>query len=134
MLLSPLVPRSILIMMGFNKGEAITNDITGPKGAPAFSIPSVIGMVEHAQKGVSEPTTAPRKLPQIPRCESHCLSFSWGIYVSISATTVLMPKKSTVNSVVMIKNIESYSPGCSFQNLPIVWLTLSTLSKKIIPP
>jgi hypothetical protein len=81
----------------------MTNDMTGPNGAPAFSMPSVIGMVEHAQKGVSDPTTAPRKFPQIPRRESHCLSFSCGIYINARAMIVLMPKKSVVSSAVMIR-------------------------------
>jgi hypothetical protein len=93
----------MLIMIGFSKGEAMTNDITGPKGAPAFSIPRVIGIVEQAQKGVKEPTTAPRKLPHIPRRESHCLSFSWGIYINSSATAVLIPRNRSVSSAVIIK-------------------------------
>jgi len=57
----------MLIMIGFSRGEAMINDITDPKGAPALNIPKVIGMVEQAQKGVREPTVAPRKLPHIPR-------------------------------------------------------------------
>ena len=81
----------------------MTKDITGPKGAPAFSNPKVIGMVEQAQNGVRGPTMAARKFPKIPRLDSHDRNLSWGIYMSAKATRVLIPRNSTVNSAVIRK-------------------------------
>ena len=54
----------------------MTNDIMGPKGAPAFSMPNVNGIVEHAQKGVRAPTNDARKFPKTPRFESQLCSRS----------------------------------------------------------
>ena len=88
-------------MMGFKRGEAMTKEITGPKGAPALSKPRVMGMVEQAQKGVRAPTAAAMMLPKIPFRESQALSFSWGMYMRIRATRVLMPRKRRVSSAVI---------------------------------
>ena len=46
------------MMIGLSNGEAIRNDIVLPKGTPALRNPTVIGMVEQAQNGVSAPNPA----------------------------------------------------------------------------
>ena len=81
----------------------MTKDITGPNGAPAFSNPKVIGIVEQAQNGVNDPTIAASIFPKIPRLDSHDRNLSWGIYMSAKETRVLIPRNSTVNSAVMRK-------------------------------
>ncbi len=54
----------------------MTNDITAPKGIPISRKPSVKGIVEHAQNGVSDPTNAPTKLPNTPLPDIYLLIFS----------------------------------------------------------
>jgi hypothetical protein len=53
-------------MIGFNNGDDIKNDITDPKGNLAFKKPTVIGIVEQAQKGVTAPKIAPAIFPKMP--------------------------------------------------------------------
>lgn len=104
----PIRAATIAIMIGFNSGDAMTKDMTGPNGAPALSNPKVIGIVEQAQNGVNEPTIAARKLPKIPRLDNQDRNFSCGIYISAMATNVLIPRNKTVNSVVMRKKIQRF--------------------------
>ena len=81
----------------------MTKDITGPNGAPAFSNHKVIGIVEHAQNGVNDPTIAASTFPKIPRLDSHDRNLSWGMYMSAKETRVLIPRNNTVNSAVIRK-------------------------------
>ena len=37
-----------------------------PKGTPELINPKAMGMVEQAQKGVNDPTRAPKRFPIIP--------------------------------------------------------------------
>ena len=62
----PTIAASIPIMIGFSNGDAIRNDIADPKGTFALRKPTAIGIVEHAQKGVSDPNAAPIIFPIIP--------------------------------------------------------------------
>lgn len=64
-------------MIGFNNGEAIRNDMVAPKGTPAFRKPTVMGMVEQAQKGVRAPNPAAIILPKKPALSIFLLIFSW---------------------------------------------------------
>ncbi len=64
--LIPSNATNILNTMGLRIGEATTKDITDPNGTLALSKPTVIGIVEQAQKGVKPPIKAPRTLPNAP--------------------------------------------------------------------
>ena len=58
-------------------GEATTKDITDPKGTLALNKPTVMGIVEQAQKGVKAPIMAPSILPSAPLCDNQrCLGQS----------------------------------------------------------
>ena len=46
-------------MTGFNRGEAIKNDIDGPNGALDDNKPAKIGIVEQEQNGVKAPNPVP---------------------------------------------------------------------------
>jgi hypothetical protein len=106
----------MLRIIGFRMGEAITKDITGPKGAPAFKKPRVMGMVEQAQKGVRAPIRAPRRFPMIPCLDSQFFSFSWGMYMRRIPTRVLMPRKRSVSSALMNAKYSKV-----FVNVFILW-------------
>ncbi len=73
--LSPINVVSIVRIIGFNNGDAIMKLITDPKGAPALSNPTVIGIVEHAQKGVNAPTIDAKTFPQSLFLITNCLTF-----------------------------------------------------------
>ncbi len=92
----------MLRMTGFRIGEATTKDMTDPKGTRALRSPTVMGIVEQAQKGVTAPIRAPRIFPSTPLWESHRWSFSSEIYSLTTPIRVLMARKSSVSSA-MIK-------------------------------
>ena len=92
---------SIPMMIGLSNGEAIRNDIVLPKGTPALRNPTVIGMVEQAQNGVSAPNQAAITLPKMPRPESHFLIFSCGMYIRMISTAALISMNSAISSNVM---------------------------------
>ena len=81
--------------------KAIKNDIVLPKGTPALRNPTVIGMVEQAQNGVSAPNQAAITLPKMPRPESHFLIFSCGMYIRMISTAALISMNRATSSNVM---------------------------------
>ena len=83
-------------MIGLSSGETSTNVRTGPMETPAFSSPSVSGMVEQAQKGVMLPSSAAMKYPARP--ERYRPNFSRGMYCRIREIAVLIERKSTTSS------------------------------------
>ena len=97
------------MMIGLSNGEAIRNDIVLPKGTPALRNPTVIGMVEQAQNGVSAPNQAAITLPKMPRPESHFLIFSCGMYIRMISTAALISMNSAISSNVMNTKSVSYT-------------------------
>ena len=67
---------NIAIIIGLSNGDAIRNDIVAPKGTPALRKPTVMGRVEHAQKGVSAPNPAAITFPKNPAFSIFLLIFS----------------------------------------------------------
>ncbi len=65
-LLTPTVAASMATIIGFNRGDEIKNDMTEPNGTLAFKKPTVIGIVEQAQNGVTDPNIAAAIFPIIP--------------------------------------------------------------------
>ena len=88
-------------MIGLSNGEAIRKDIVEPNGTPAFRKPTVIGMVEQAQKGVNAPNPAAMTLPIIPEPDSFFRIVSSGIYISIISTAALINRNKAINSIVI---------------------------------
>jgi len=95
--------------MGFNKGEEIRNDMVVPKGTLAFKNPTVIGIVEHAQKGVIAPSPAAMKFPKIPFVDKYLCIFFSGICIVIYSTIAVIEIKSIINSIEIIKKYRRVS-------------------------
>lgn len=89
------------MIIGLSNGEAIRNDMVDPKGTPACKNPTVIGIVEQAQKGVKAPNPAAITLPNIPAPDSLLRIFSSGTYMRIISTNALIHINSAINSKVI---------------------------------
>jgi len=89
------------MIIGLSNGEAIRNDMVDPKGTPAFKNPTVIGIVEQAQKGVKAPNPAAITLPNIPAPDSLLRIFSSGTYMRIISTNALININNAISSKVI---------------------------------
>ena len=63
----PINEVNINIEAKSTRGEDIRNENVTPNGNPAEVKPINIGMLEQLQKGVIVPSSAPNRLPFIPR-------------------------------------------------------------------
>ena len=97
----PTIAPSIPMMIGFSSGEAIRNDIVEPNGTPAWRNPTVIGIVEQAQNGVSAPNPTAMILPTMPRPESLARIFSSEMYIKIISTAALISMNNATSSNVI---------------------------------
>lgn len=97
----PTIAPSIPMMIGLSSGEAIRNDIVEPNGTPALRNPTVIGIVEQAQNGVSAPNPAAMMLPTMPRPERRARIFDSGMYIRMISTAALISRTSAMSSQVM---------------------------------
>jgi hypothetical protein len=98
----PTIAASIPIMIGLSNGDAIRNDIADPNGTFALRKPTVIGIVEHAQKGVSAPNAAPIIFPIIPLPDSFFCILSSDIWRRIYSIIALIKIKRTTSSTVIV--------------------------------
>ncbi|GAA6470423.1 hypothetical protein K230099C4_12830 [Parabacteroides merdae] len=88
-------------MIGLSNGDAIKKDMVEPNGTPAFRNPTVIGIVEQAQKGVRAPNPAAITFPNTPAPDNLLRIFSSGTYMRIISTNALINMKSAINSMVI---------------------------------
>ena len=98
--LNPTKAPNIPIIIGLSNGEAIRKDIVEPKGTPAFKNPTVIGIVEQAQKGVNAPNPAAIILPIMPEPDNFFRIFSSGMYISIISTAAPISINNAISSIV----------------------------------
>jgi len=88
------------MIIGFNTGEAIRNEIVPPNGAPLLNKPTRIGIVEHEQKGVIAPKAAPIMFCiRLWGFDSTLLIVSAEIYRWSNATIKLIIIKRRISSV-----------------------------------
>lgn len=109
-------------MIGFNSGEASRKLAATQKRTHELKSPESMGTVEHEQKGVIAPMSAPITFPA-PKGSERLLLALWpeSTYCCSSPTPRATIKKSTTSSTAMTENVRAV-----FNNVP--------LSIKILPP
>ena len=105
-MIGPKMTNNIDKIIGFSNGEANINDIELENATPDFKKPSVIGMVEQEQNGVSAPNAAPNMLPAtLPVFPSTRCIVRGETYTCNTPTNKLTTtKRSTSSAVMMRKN------------------------------
>ena len=87
------------MMAGFRMGEVMRNDIAPENGAPLLNRPTSTGMVEHEQKGVTLPSSAPSMaFSTLCGRVSRRLMRSFDTHICRSATRKLMAMKRANSS------------------------------------
>jgi hypothetical protein len=99
----PTNTASIPIIIGLRRGEEIKNDIVAPKGTLALNNPTVIGIVEQAQKGVNAPNPAAIIFPHNPFPDKYLCILSSDRCIRINSTMALIRTKRIINSAVINK-------------------------------
>ena len=79
--------------------------MVAPKGTLAFRNPTVMGIVEQAQKGVNAPSPAAIILPHNPFPDKYFCILSSDMYIKMNSTIAVITMKSTSNSMVMITKV-----------------------------
>ena len=86
-------------MTGFRRGEARRKAMEVPKETPPFNRPTKMGIVEHEQKGVRAPNSAPIAFPHpFPTLPNTLWIVFWLINCCSKDTKKLMPTKSNRSS------------------------------------
>jgi len=92
------------MMIGFRSGDAKRKAMHAPNGTFDLINPISIGIVEHEQKGVIAPNTAPRAVPvMVCLVVSARLILSSGTYSWMRPTRKLIPIKRRTSSAVMTR-------------------------------